>query len=205
MNLHKLKEAEAIFLQRFPGGFDDPDLEKIRKTHNVGRIEKFAQAQLTRLRLNQPAGVCDDALRIISRSSMVSRFEKPAFRTFIESLNSDDKARFAAAIETRLYGRARRKGFEEMCAMLAPFKLAKWSIVSTIPFYFAPTREAFVKPTTAKRIVAYLEVPDLEYRPSPTWAFYNGYRKLLQEVKRNVSPSLSPNYAAMTGFLMMSI
>lgn len=204
MNIRKLKEAEAGFLQQFPMGFDDPEMARIRKSHNVGQVERFAQAQLTPLHFHQPASLCDDALRIVSRSSMVSRFEKPAFRHFIEAMNSDDKSQFAAALELRLYGRNKRKGFEEMCEMLAPFKLAKWSIVSAIPFYFAPTREAFVKPTTAKRIINYLEVTDLEYRPAPTWAFYDGYRKLLREVERNVSPSLAPNFAALTGFLMMS-
>ena len=205
MNIHRLKEAEAGFLQQFPRGFDDPEMAKIRKSHNVGQVERFAKAQLTPLHFHQPATLCEDALRIISRSSMVSRFEKPAFRRFIDALNSDDKAHFAAALEMRLYGRNKRKGFEAMCAMLAPHKLARWSIVSAIPFYFAPTREAFVKPTTAKRIISYLEASDLEYHPAPDWAFYDGYRKLLKEVKRNVSPSLAPNYAALTGFLMMSI
>ncbi|HKI75395.1 MAG TPA: hypothetical protein VJ998_12145 [Pseudomonadales bacterium] len=205
MNLYKLKEAEAGFLQRFPLGFDDPEVEQIRKRHNVGQVEKFASTQLTRARFNQPDAICDDALRIVSRSSMVSRFEKPPFREFVASLNSNGKARFAGALEMRLYGRNKRAGFEEICDMLAPYKLAKWSVVSSIPFYFAPTREAFVKPTTAKRIVRYLEVTEIVYRPFPTWDFYDGYRKLLREVKANVSPHLAPNYAALTGFLMMSI
>ena len=205
MNLQKLKEAEALFLQRFPLGFNDPEMEKVRKSHNVGQLEKFAGEQLTPMRFNQPIRLCDDALKIISRSSMVSRFEKPAFRTFIESMNSTDKARFASALETRLYGRNKRKGFEEICEMLSAHKLAKWSIVSAIPFYFAPGREAFVKPTTAKGIIRYLEIKEIEYHPSPSWAFYDGYRKLIAEVKRHVAPSLSPNNAALTGFLMMSI
>jgi hypothetical protein len=86
--------------------------------------------------------------------------------------------------------------------MLSHYKIAKWSIVSVVPFYFAPKREAFVKPTTAKGILAYLEIEDLQYRPLPSWEFYSGYRSLLQRIKREVDPSLSPNYAALTGFMM---
>lgn len=204
MNLQKLKEAEAFFLQRYPEGFADPGLVRIRKSHNVDKLSEYARRQLTRMRLTQPAGACDDLLKVVSRSSMVSRFEKPPFRQFIESLDSTDKTRFAAAFEKRLYGRNKRRGFEEICEMLGHYKLAKWSIVSAVPFYFAPRREVFVKPTTAKGIIRYLEVDDLQYRPTPTWEFYTGYRDLIAEVKRHIAGRMTPNNAAVTGFLMMS-
>ena len=89
--------------------------------------------------------------------------------------------------------------------MLAYYKIAKWPIVSAIPYYFAPKKEAFVKPTTAKGIIAYLEVEDLHYKPMPSWEFYRGYVRLLDQVKKEVHPSLSPGYAALSGFLMVSM
>ncbi|MDA0790227.1 MAG: hypothetical protein O2780_12310 [Proteobacteria bacterium] len=204
MNIRKLREAEAHFLQQYPDGFADPAMEKIRKSHNVDQLARFTQTQLTPVRFNQPAGLMDDVLKIISRSSMVSRFEKPAFRSFVESMNSDDKARFANALQRRLLGKKKAEAFDEICEMLARHKLAKWSLVSAIPFYFSPNKEAFVKPTTAKGIIRYLEIEGLTYQPRPTWAFYSGYCRLLKDVKKQVSGSLSPNNAALTGFLMMS-
>tara|TARA_B100001123_G_scaffold87169_1_gene100169 strand:- start:106 stop:513 length:408 start_codon:yes stop_codon:yes gene_type:complete len=135
---------------------------------------------------------------------MVSRFEKPPFRDFINSLDSYEKETLAFAVEQRLYGN-RRKGFDLMVELLIPYKLAKWSIMSAMPFYFSPRREAFVKPTTAKKIIEFLEVKDLIYSPTPSWAFYTGYRKLVMEIKKHVHRSLSPNNAALTGFLMISI
>jgi hypothetical protein len=149
--------------------------------------------------------VVDTALKIVSRSSMVSRFEKPKFRDFVQCLNSDEKAAFAQALELRLYGRARQRGFEELVGMLQPHGVAKWSVVSVIPFYVFPQREAFVKPTTAKGIIAALEVDDLQYRPQPTWAFYRGYQRLLKDIRDTVSDRLAPNNAALTGFLMTSL
>ena len=89
--------------------------------------------------------------------------------------------------------------------MLAHHKIAKWAVISVVPFYFAPNKEAFVKPTTAKGILAHLEVQELTYKPAPTWEFYKGYLRLLKEIKTQVAPSLSPNNAALTGFLMVSI
>ena len=205
MNLRKLKEAEAAFLARYPQGFADPGMEWVRKSHPVDRLVKFTRASVTELTLNQPAKFAETLLTIVGRSSMVSRFEKPLFKTFIESLDSKDKRLLADAYAKRLFGRHKRDGFEEIVALFGRHKLARWSLVSALPFYFAPTKEAFVKPSTAKRIVAYLEVEDLRYHARPDWAFYDGYRKLIGEIKRQVSSSLTPNNAAATGFLMAAM
>lgn len=205
MNLNKLKLTEADFLARYPEGFADPGLEHIRKKHNVGKLTEFAQANLTRGHFNRPEHIADTLVRIISRSSMVSMFEKPRFRDFVRSLNSHEKEHLAFAFEKRLHGRAKRSGFEEILGMLSHHKLAKWSLISAVPYYFAPNKEAFVKPTTAKGIIAYLEVDNLQYKPTPSWEFYSAYRRLLDDVKKEVHPSLTNNYAALSGFLMTAI
>lgn len=205
MNLRKLKEAEAAFLARFPKGFDDPGMEWVRKSHPVQRLAQFTRASVTEATLDQPRKFADTLFTIVSRSSMVSRFEKPLFRRFLESLDSRDKRRLADAFRKRLFGRRKREGFEEIVELFGHHKLARWSLVSALPFYLAPTKEAFVKPSTAKRIVAYLDIEDLHYHARPDWAFYDGYRKLILEIKKQVSPSLTPNNAAATGFLMSSM
>ena len=205
MNLEKLKRAEADFLARYPAGFSDPGLAPIRKKHNVDKLTEFAQANLGRAHFNRPEHIADTLVKIISRSSMVSMFEKPRFRDFVAALNSHEKEHLAFAVEKRLYGRAKREGFEELLGMLAHHKIAKWPLISAVPYYVAPTREAFVKPTTAKGIIAFLEVNDLQYKPLPSWQFYRSYLSLLDRVKREVHPSLSPSYAALSGFLMVSM
>ncbi len=203
MNYDKIKEAEANFLQLYPKGFADPAMETIRKKHNVDKLVEFAQHELTRTNCNKPHHVADTLLKIVSRSSMVSRFEKPPFKAFINSLSSDEKEALAFAIEQRLFGK-KQQGFETIQGMLAHYKIGKWAIVSAIPFYVAPRREVFVKPTTAKRIITALQVEDLVYRPTPSWEFYRGYQKLLADIKKQVDSSLAPNNAALSGFLMMS-
>ena len=205
MNIDKLKQAEAGFLARYPGGFADPGLEQVRKRHNVDKLTEFTQANLSRSHFNRPEHICETLVKIISRSSMVSMFEKPKFRDFIRTLNSQEKEYLCMAFEKRLYGRAKRAGFEEIVGMLGPHKVAKWPIVSAVPYYFAPQKEAFVKPTTAKGIIRYLEVEGLEYKPLPSWTFYRGYLKVLDEVRQQAHPSLSSNYAAISGFLMMNL
>ena len=203
MNLEKRYESQANFLLRYPKGFADPAMAPIKKKHNVDTLIQFTQENLTKVNCLKPDFVAQTLLKIVSRSSMVSRFEKPQFRDFLNALNSIEKESLAFAIEQRLYGR-KQQGFEHLCGMLAQHKLAKWAVVSAVPFYFAPRSEVFVKPTTAKGIISLLEVEDLHYQSAPTWKFYCGYKKLLSTLKKKTHPSLSPNNAAFTGFLMMS-
>ncbi|MFK7977104.1 MAG: hypothetical protein AB8C02_13300 [Halioglobus sp.] len=205
MNRTKLLQAEAQFLSQYPAGFEDPGLEHIKKKHNVDKLAAFAADSLSRSQFNRPEHIVETTLKIVSRSSMVSRFEKPKFRDFIHCLNGGEREAFANALEMRLYGRSKKRGFEEMVGMLQPHGLAKWSVVSVVPFYVFPTKEAFVKPTTAKGIIANLEIEDLQYKPLPTWDFYQGYQRLLRDIRETVSSSLSPNNAAVTGFLMTSL
>ena len=202
MNTQKLKEAEAAFLARFPKGFSDPGMEKIRKSHNVDRLADFTRSNVTEAALSRPQRFADILLKIVSRSSMVSRFEKPPFRAFLNALSSKDKRHLAEAFRKRLFGRKESEGFEEIVDLLERYKLARWTLVSAVPFYFAPAKEAFVKPSTARRIVAFLDMEELRYNPRPDWEFYVGYRKLVLDIKKKVDPSLTPNNAATTGFLM---
>lgn len=205
MNYEKLRLAESQFLQRYPGGFADPGMETIIKRHDIDKLAAFSRSSLARESFNRPEAIVDAVLKIVSRSSMVSRFEKPRFRDFVQSLNSAERQALACAYEKRLYGRKKKQGFDEILGMLHHHKLAKWSIISVVPFYFAPKKEAFVKPTTAKGILSYLEIDDLHYKPTPSWDFYQGYRRLLEEIEQSVVPTLAPNKAALTGFMMMSL
>jgi len=204
MNREKLREAEASFLQLYPLGFSDPAMQAIRKKHNVNKLVEFAQQNLTRANCNRSNFIAETLLKIVSRSSMVSRFEKPRFRDFLGALPSPEKKALAYAVEQRLFGR-KQKGFEEILGMLIDHKIARWSVISAVPFYFSPRREVFVKPTTTKGILAALEVEHLHYHPTPSWEFYKGYQRLLADIKKQVSPSLSPTNAALSGFLMMSL
>jgi hypothetical protein len=205
MNIRRLKEAEAAFLEHFPLGFRDPGMEPIRKRHNVDKLVEFSQANISELALSRPNEFLDTVVKIIGRSSMVSRFEKAPFRDFIAALTSKDKRFLAEAFRKRLFGRRKREGFDEIVGLLARYKLARWSLVSAVPFYFAPKKEAFVKPTTAKKIIALLEIDGVDYRARPDWAFYDGYRKTILEIKKHLDPSLTPNNAAITGLLMFAL
>ena len=203
MNLKKLREAESLFLHRYPGGFQDEDMKHIAKRHNVDKQIEFTKTALAKKNFANQGAVLDDIVKIVSRSSMVSMFEKPKFRDYVNGMNRDDREFLASGFQRLLHG-GQATGFQDIVDVLSEGKLAKWSLLSICPMYYRPQKDVFVKPTTTKNVIRQFELKELEYKPRPSWAFYKGYREAITEMKAAVSPSLSPNNAAFTGFLMMS-
>lgn len=199
----KLLEAESLFLHRYPGGFQSEEMQQVGKKHNVGKVAEFARETLAKQRFSKRAAVLDDIVKIVSRSSMVSMFEKPKFRDYVNGMNRDDREFLADGYRKLLHGN-QQKGFEEVADVLREGKLAKWSLMTICLFSWDMDKEVFVKPTTTKNVIRQFEVQNLVYRPQPTWQFYTAYRDLIAEMKALTNPSLSPNNAAFTGFLMMT-
>lgn len=203
MNLAKLRDAEALFLQMYPGGFDDEGLKHIGKKHNVGKLSEFAKQALAKKQFVQQGAVLDSIIKIVSRSSMVSMFEKPKFRDYVNGLGQDDREYLAEGYRKMLHG-SQKAGFEQVLDVLTEGKLAKWSLMTIHAHHYRPLKDVFVKPTTTKNVIRQFELEGLEYKPRPSWAFYAKYREAIDTMKQHVQPSLSPNNAAFTGFLMMT-
>ncbi|MDC0994922.1 hypothetical protein OAT01_04290 [Pseudomonadales bacterium] len=204
MNLKRLKQAEAEFLARYPGGFNHPDMVTIGKKHNVGKMTEQAKELLNKKAFQKTGPVLDSLIKIVSRSSMVSMFEKPKFRDYVNGLDRDEREALAMGFQLLLHGKQQR-GFEIVIDILARGKLAKWSLITICPNYMKPLDEVFVKPTTAKNVIKYLELENLDYKPRPSWAFYEEFRRQILAMKEKVDQSISPSNAAFTGFLMMSL
>ncbi len=200
----KLKAAELAFLQRFPEGFSDPEMQAMGKKHGMERMVTMTTELFSKKALKDIDASAENMVKIVSRSSMISMFEKPKFRDFVRCLSAGDRTYLVKALAELLHGQ-QQSGFEALVDILQTEKLAKWSLITIIPAYYAPTQEVFVKPTTAKNIISVFAVPDLVYKPLPSWEFYTGYRDLLNNAKLNVDPALSPSNAAFSGFLMMTM
>jgi len=153
---------------------------------------------------SDPRAVANSMSKVISRSSMVSVFEKPRFRDVIPTLDGKRLTSLAEGLKNFLHGN-RQKGFTAIVDVLTPAKLAKWSLVTVIPNYYWPDKEVFVKPTTAKGIIEQFELTGLTYKPQPTWEFYELYRNTILEMKSRVDKSIASSNAAFCGFLMMSL
>ncbi len=203
MNLQKLKEAEAEFLRRYPGGFENPEMVEIGKKHRVPKMSEFAHESFAPEKFHNVDQTLAAMVSAVSRSSMVSMFEKPRFKDFVKVLDDTEKEALTSALYEQLHGDQQR-GFELMVGMLQSNKVAKWTLMTIIPFYYKPKDEVFVKPMTTKGVIKTLDL-DLAYKPLPSWDFYRRYRDIIGELKDKVDPSLTISNAAFTGFMMMSM
>ena len=204
MNTKALKAAEKRFLKRYPGGFAHPDMVLIGKKHKMEKHEAFAKESFAKKRFEDPVQVVADMTKLISRSSMVSMFEKPKFKSATSPMTtSRSAAPMAEALYEVLHGKP-KTGFEALVELLAARKLAKWSLATVIQAYYRPSVEVFVKPTTAKLIIEKLDL-DLQYHSRPNWPFYRDFKKAIKSARGQVDQSLAPNNPAFCGFLMMGL
>jgi hypothetical protein len=199
-----LKKLEDDFLMRYPKGFNDAEMLVMTKKHKMEAMIALAQANLKKRAFGDIHTTVDNMLKLVNRSSMVSLFEKPKFRDFVNCLSENDKAFLVKALYNLLHGK-QQLGFEALVDILRTEKLAKWTLVTIIPAYYSPNEEVFIKPTFAKSILKHFGTIDPVYKPTPTWDFYQKYRDLINQAKRQVNPNLTPSNAAFSGFLAMSI
>jgi hypothetical protein len=153
MNIEKLKQVEADFFYRFPGGFDNPEMIAIRRKHKLDRMIEMTQEAFTRRNFKLPDLIIQYLVKIISLSSLISVFEKPRFRDFAHSLSNENRQTLAQGLGEFLHGNEQH-GFETMLAVLQAGKLGKWTLMTIIPAYYRPEVEVYVKPTTVKGILA---------------------------------------------------
>ena len=204
MNKAKLKAAEGSFIERYPGGFANPEMLELIKKHKVEKMKKMAQDSFA---LDQFAGagkIVEAMLKIVSQSTLVSLFEKPKFRDSVRSMSDNEKDHLSQGLREFLHG-DQAAGFGMMTGLLQEYKIAKWPIITVFPIYYRPSVEVFIKPTTAKRIIEYFELTGLKYGAQPTYAFYQAYREQIMLMKQEVDFSLQGDNAAFCGFLMMSL
>ncbi|TGN13202.1 hypothetical protein [Leptospira ilyithenensis] len=204
LDIKKLKQLESSFLSIYPDGFQHPQLKEIGKKMKSEQMFLLAEESFTKEKFEEPSELVKAMVKIITRSPLISLFEKPKLRDYVESLSKKDKETLSNGLYEFFYGKE-ELGFNLQLDVLHKGKLAKWSIMTVCPTYFRPKKEIFVKPTTTKDILAYFQIPDLEYKPTPSYEFYKKYRTWINKMKTHADSSLSPSNAAFSGFLMMSL
>jgi len=204
MNLDKLKDLESEFLSRYPKGFEDAHFFPTMKKFKPEKLEESAKDALKKENFSNPNLVVENFFKTIQKSMMVSLFDKLKLKDAIASLNSYEKDMLSIEIYELLYG-DKKEGFEGLVEFLAEYKLAKWTIISIVPYSINRQREYFIKPTTTKNIIKYFEKTDLVYKPKPSYEFYESYSKFLDEIKSHLDKSLTYENAVFTGFLKVGI
>lgn len=204
MDLVKLKQAQAAFLFRYPGGFENPEIKEIRrKKHNVDKMIAFAKQSFEKKNFRSPDLIIENMIRVIGRSSVISIFEKAKFRDFALLLLPQDRTFLARGLEELIHGNE-HAGFEAILDLLGSHKLGRWSLMTICQTYYHPHKDVLVKPNTVKNIIQYFGLTHLHYKPAPSWEFYAAYRSTIHEMRSKVDPSLSPTNAAFSWFLLLS-
>jgi hypothetical protein len=204
MNLIKLKDIEAEFLEQYPQGFEDAAFFPTMKKFRPEKLEGFAKEVLTKERFENPSEVVDGFFKVVQKSVLVSLFDKLKLKDALLGLNAYEKDMLSIELYEFLYGN-KKNGFDGLVEFLSEYQLAKWTIISVVPYYINRQSEYFIKPTTTKMIIKYFELKDLEYKPRPYFEFYEKYKKYLDEMKTNVDKSVTFDNAAFTGFLKVGI
>lgn len=204
MNLKKLSIIEEHFFEIYPKGFDDEGLAKIVKRHNVAKLTAFSHEVFAKEKFSNSQQIVEDMVKIVSRSSLISLFEKPKFRDAVRSMSIERKDMLSIGLYEILHG-SYKKGFNIMLNIFIEEKLAKWSLMTVIPYYYAPKKNLFIKPTTTKNVLKYFEIEEIVYKPRPSYTFYSKYKKILAQFKKEVNKKLSDDNAKFTGFLMMGM
>jgi len=204
VNLEKLKDLESEFLYRYPKGFKDEHFFPTMKKFKPEKLEEFAKEALKKENFSNPNLVVEGFFKTIQKSVMVSLFDKLKLKDALATLNSYEKDMLSIEIYELLYG-DKKEGFEGLVEFLAQYKLAKWTLISIVPYSINRQTEYFIKPTTTKSIIKYFDLKDLVYKPKPTFAFYDNYTKILDEMKSNLDGTLTFDNAAYTGFFNLAI
>lgn len=204
MNLNELYTAEKFFLKQFPQAFSDENIKQISRKHKFGKTVEYAHTVLSKEALRHKKDSITNIAKFISKASMVSVFEKIRFRDFLKEIDDETQFEFIDSIYDLIHGNEER-GFNNLVNVLRTYNLAKWPLVSVYLAYYRPKKDVFVKPTTVKRIIKYLEIENIKYNSKPTYDFYKEYRAIINEIKHKVDERLSPSNAAFSGFLMMML
>ena len=204
MNLIKLKQAQEAFYSIHPQGFDGPEMIQMGRRHNMDKIVPFAQDVFSKEKIKDVEETAENMVRLVSRSSMVSLFEKPKFRDAVRGMDMMEKTQLVHSLDMLLHG-DEEKGFNLMLEVLTRHQIAKWTLISVFRCYFYPETDLLYKPTTVKKVINVFEISGLVYKPRPSYEFFVKYRDTINEMKMHVDKNLRPNNAAFSGFLMMAM
>ncbi|MFY9075176.1 hypothetical protein CRU99_10770 [Malaciobacter mytili] len=204
MNIEKLKDLQEEFLEVYPKAFEDEKLLPIMKKFNPCKLEELSKEAFSKQKFSTPEIICEDFLKIIFKSVVISLYDKLKLRDAIKAMNIYEKDMFSIALYDLLY-KNKKQGMNDLVEILAPHKLAKWTIISIIPYYLNRQKEYFIKPTTTKSIIEYLEIENLVYKPKPSYEFYVNYKKVLDTLKPTVNKALKKDNVCFTAFIRMGI
>ncbi|MDH6603602.1 hypothetical protein OKW23_000742 [Bacilli bacterium PM5-9] len=183
---------DDLFLLKYPNGLNDQAFIDLSKKHK----SSYKILEIVKNEIDLESFVLEDTyhinknisliIKIVTRSSMISVFEKVAFKHYLE--DSKIHSIFLNALYHML------KDFNEdtmnefvyvlnMRKVEINRKVATWPLITFFLIYFDEYNEVFIKPTTIKRLAKLLEC-DIKYESMPNYMTYQNVKKMVLEYKK---------------------
>ncbi len=204
MNLEKLKECEERFFEYYKDGFEDEKLAKTNKLFNTQKFHTLAKDSFALENFSNIEKITEDFFNILLKSPLISFYEGDLLKNALKNFTIFEKDMLSIYLQDLLYG-SFEDSFDDFVELLASKNLAKWHILALIPYYFAPDKNYFLKPSTTRNIIKYFELKDIKYSSKPSFEFYKNYTKSLDIMKNSVNPKLRDDNAKFTGFLRITM
>lgn len=204
MNIEKLKECEYRFYDYYKDGFNDEKLVKTTKLFNTLKFHEIAKKSFAIENFSNIEIVTEGFFTILLKSPLVSFYEGDILRKALKSFTNFEKEMLSIYLQDILYGNL-KNSFDDFIELMATKNLAKWQIVTLIPYYFAPDKNYFLKPTTTKNIIKYFEIEGLKYHSKPTYEFYKRYIEIVKIMQNSVREELIGDNGRFTGFLRLAM
>ncbi|XPV53703.1 MAG: hypothetical protein ACNI3H_01090 [Halarcobacter ebronensis] len=104
MNIEKLKDLEAEFFEEYPKAFEDERLLKLMKKFNPSKLEELSKQYFHKDNFSQPEIVCENFIKIVSKSVVVSFYDKMKLKDAIKDMGMYQKDMFSIALYDLLHG-----------------------------------------------------------------------------------------------------
>jgi hypothetical protein len=189
------REAVAVFLEKYPGGFQEKAYIEEERAPKVAAHELIVKL-LDRDVINGllEAGEFDKvgsaALRVIGKTNLVYPSDRLALT---RALKVDGNAeRFARALQDQLYGAGDpATRFKRFADALAELDAARWTLCTYFSFIRFPEEYMLLKPTLTQNAAARCRF-DLDYRAEPNRITYGrllAFVRILSDVIAELRPA----------------
>lgn len=174
--------AKARFLRHFPAGFRDPHYRAMERDYKLAAAEKLRTTMPLEAAV-EANGAGGAALAVFRATNLLSPFEQTRLQAALRGPNADEFIRAVAAFtlgETR-------SGLVRMAQALKPDDIAKWTVVTYLPFLWRPEEHMFLKPEATRDFADRVGHPFAhEYTSELTEATYHSLLDLSRETREQI-------------------
>ena len=175
--------AKARFLRHFPAGFRDPHYRAMERDYKLAAAEKL-RTTLPLEAAVEANGAGGAALAVFRATNLLSPFEQTRLQAALRGPNADEFIRAAAAFTMGEI----KPGLARMAQALKPDDVAKWTVVTYLPFLWRPEEHMFLKPEVTRDYAERVGHPFAhEYRSELTEATYRSLLDLARETRDEIS------------------